>query len=890
MKIGRYFKKIWAMVLAVALLLSSVSFDSKATGDGEDPYASVVVTITGHVSDVYFDTKEHSVSGYDVSIDNPLYTAEDFICKKNPTISGRNIGSYAMGLKASDFVNQNEDFKQVIFRVQDGKLKISPQEYAVKFVTNGGTFLETPIERYTRYVGAQLPIAVEKEGHIFDGWYTNSQCSGSSVTEITAEDFGKKTFYAKWLVQTYTISFDTHGGSAIDDLQVEFGKLLPTIQMPARDHYTFEGWYLDAQYTKTYSPYTEVRNNMTLYAKWTPNPELYQGIWIQEIAPQTYTGKAIKPQIEVYDGGRLLKEGKDYSITYKNNKKAHDGIVKKNIPSVVIKGMGNYTNDSSAAYFVIQPKSIADADISCADMLLRANGKVRIPVPKLYWNGKKLSAGDYAFAYFKDASLTEPAQPKDPGIYYCRITGKGNFCGQRVVTFTLAETYLISKASVSGLKSQEYQNGKSITPTFQVKYSNKILIGVPKNEYTGDMKVDYIYEYADNCAVGEGKVLIHGKGSFVGTLTATFKIKPIENLKNAAVKGIGNDYVYTGEPYTPQTELYIRIGGVPRRLEKNIDYTVSYENNVNAGTATIVYTGIGGYTGTKREKFKIAPYNLEEEKYAAFPLVDISLGAEDATSYPYEKGGTAPKIYMTYHRNLIRYKMEQNKDFTVNYQNHTSVSTGNANGLPTAIIKGKGNFTGTIKREYIIYKQNLNQLQVEVPDVAYNTARGGFKSTPIITDVNGKKLVPGVDYAEEMNYYYIMQNTEKVTLLGKIEDDEIVAKGKKIAVVVKGINNYAGSELVVAYYIKASSIGSMKATVKQKTYTGSEITLTDSDITMMDDDYKLVLGRDYLITGYSNNINKGTAKVTIKGINNYAGSKTLSFKINPKKFLWWAIG
>ena len=44
---------------------------------------------------------------------------------------------------------------------------------------------------------------------------------------------------------------------------------------------------------------------------------------------------------------------------------------------------------------------------------------------------------------------------------------------------------------------------------------------------------------------------------------------------------------------------------------------------------------------------------------------------------------------------------------------------------------------------------------------------------------------------------------------------------------------------------------------------------------------------DYEITGYSNNINKGTAKLTIQGIGNYGGTKTVNFTIKAKSIFWW---
>lgn len=43
----------------------------------------------------------------------------------------------------------------------------------------------------------------------------------------------------------------------------------------------------------------------------------------------------------------------------------------------------------------------------------------------------------------------------------------------------------------------------------------------------------------------------------------------------------------------------------------------------------------------------------------------------------------------------------------------------------------------------------------------------------------------------------------------------------------------------------------------------------------------------FVIVSYSNNINKGTAKVTIRGMGNYGGFKTQTFKIKAKCFKWW---
>ncbi len=71
--------------------------------------------------------------------------------------------------------------------------------YTVSLQTNGGAIQGGKVDRYTYGVGATLPTVVEKDGYEFAGWYDNENFSGAPYTEITAEDYLNKTFYAKWI-------------------------------------------------------------------------------------------------------------------------------------------------------------------------------------------------------------------------------------------------------------------------------------------------------------------------------------------------------------------------------------------------------------------------------------------------------------------------------------------------------------------------------------------------------------------------------------------------------------------------------------------------------------------------------------------------------------------
>ena len=70
---------------------------------------------------------------------------------------------------------------------------------SVTLNTNGGTINSGNVTSYTESVGATLPANVTRADYTFAGWYAESDCSGSAVTEISASALGNKVFYAKWI-------------------------------------------------------------------------------------------------------------------------------------------------------------------------------------------------------------------------------------------------------------------------------------------------------------------------------------------------------------------------------------------------------------------------------------------------------------------------------------------------------------------------------------------------------------------------------------------------------------------------------------------------------------------------------------------------------------------
>ena len=141
--------------------------------------------------------------------------------------------------------------------------KWEPLKYSVTLEVNGGVINNNNISDYVYGKGATLPSASDmtKEGYTFGGWYTSSDFSGSFVTNIGSTERGNKTYYAKWNINQYTITFDTDGGSAVPSITQDYGSTVVKPSDPIRDGYTFKGWEPEI-------PDTVPAENMTIKAKW----------------------------------------------------------------------------------------------------------------------------------------------------------------------------------------------------------------------------------------------------------------------------------------------------------------------------------------------------------------------------------------------------------------------------------------------------------------------------------------------------------------------------------------------------------------------------------------------------------------------------------------------
>ena len=113
-----------------------------------------------------------------------------------------------------------------------------------------------------------------KTGYTFAGWNTAADGSGTDHAVGSTFIMGASdvTLYANWATNTYTVTFNSRGGSYVSSQTVEHGGKVTKPTNPTRTGYTFGGWYKESGCTNTWAFATDtVTANVTLYAQWATN-------------------------------------------------------------------------------------------------------------------------------------------------------------------------------------------------------------------------------------------------------------------------------------------------------------------------------------------------------------------------------------------------------------------------------------------------------------------------------------------------------------------------------------------------------------------------------------------------------------------------------------------
>ena len=422
------------------------------------------------------------------------------------------------------------------------------------------------------------------------------------------------------------------------------------------------------------------------------------------------------------------------------------------------------------------------------------------------------------------------------------ITGKGSYNGVTATT-----TFKINEKRIT------IPAGKTLT------YNGEEQTGVDsKAEYklNGTIKATNAKTYSATATLTDTANTKWSDGT-TEAKTISWKINAKNLSGNITVSDV-EDKTYTGSAITPEVEVKDTARNTV--LTKNTDYTISYKNNVNAGTATITITGKGNYTGTVEKTFKINgdenPIKVTNKTVYTGSTVDLSTLVSDAqgdVTFSIKTNGTTTASTLSGSK-LTAGAMSatDDKDQTVVI---TAKAAGNGNYNP-----GNKEITITVQK----YTATLTWNSTTPNSIIYGTTGKTATATVKVTEGTAGKVTYTSGTTDVLE---IDANTGALTTK-KVGSSEITAKMARTSTVKE-----ASIKKTITVTAKKIEI----PTGKTLTYNGEEQTGVDSKA-------------EYRLSGTvkATNIGTYTATATLADANNTQWSdgsttaKTISWKINAK--------
>ncbi len=553
--------------------------------------ASVTVTGTGNYtgsSSTTFTINPQDMSSATVKVDKTVFEFNGQY--QGPKVVSITLGSTSVttyNTYYDDSFGVGENSMQVVGRGNyTGTViipwKIVPRDISKASISLGATSYtyDGTVKEPSISVTDSIPD-IYNMGVQFSYSYSNNVNAGTATVTITG-----KNNYTGTKSTTFKINARAISNAAIASISAQTynGKgITPTpavtdLSKPLANNtdYTFSYSNNTNAGTATVTVTGKGNYSGTKSTTFTINARNISSVSIAEISAQAYSGKAITPTPVVTDSGinKTLANNNDFTFSYSDNTNAGTA-------TVTITGKDNYTGTKSIN-FTISTCDISEAEITLETDSYDYDGNAKEPsVSSVKAGTNTPSDADYTITYSDNTNA---------GIATVTVTGKGNYTGTKSVTFKI-NARDISDVTIAEVSAQTY-NGSEIAPTPEVTDGelNKTLVS----------GTDFAYSYSDNTNAGTATVTVTGGGNYTGSVSVTFTINACD-LSEAAVTGIEESYFYTGEAIVP--EPAVELDG--KTLGKDTDYTITYEENTEAGTAAVTIAGCTNYTGSVKVNFEI---------------------------------------------------------------------------------------------------------------------------------------------------------------------------------------------------------------------------------------------------------------------------------------------
>lgn len=339
--------------------------------------------------------------------------------------------------------------------------------------------------------------------------------------------------------------------------------------------------------------------------------------------------------------------------------------------------------------------------------------------------------------------------------------------------------------------------------------------------------VDYTISYSNNQNAGDASFTVEGAGLYKGSKTVFFTIEQAY-LTDATVTVPESSYIYKGVPIEPKPTVVWN----GQTLVEGKDYTLSYVDNDHQGNACVIATDCGNFRSFRGAYFYIT----------TTPITDAVIG--DIPDYDYTGQECRPEPTVTLNDVLLR----KDIDYVLSYS--SNVKTSSRNNTPRVNITGIGLYGSYAHKDFVIKPVTVSGETIRLDNGNCGSENPfTFLKNNLVVTFKGTQLP---------------STALDISSVLRTSDNEI------LSFTLSYTENYTGQSRNI-YTVKICNF----STISDQTYTSSPITPA---FTIKYGSYTLQEGTDYTLS-LKNNIEPGTASVTVTGLQNYFGSTTLNFQI-----------
>ena len=618
-----------------------------------------------------------------------------------------------------------------------------------------------------------------------------------------------------------------------------------------------------------------------------------------------YDGTEKKPSVTVKDGNTTINSD-FYNVSYSNHINAGTATV-----TVTDKDGGNYDVRGTQT-FTINPKTVSNPTITLSETSYVYDAKEHKPSVTVYDGSDLITSSEYTVSYSNNVSVGTDAKVT------VTDNANGNYTVNGSTAFSITKEQLVVTVTANDLY-YDYEEQELVTGSVKGSGTYKPILysldnvtyttDVPKGKKVKTYTVYYKIEGDDNHI-----------GTDVASVDASIKSKKVDNPKIEISPSV---CTYDGKPKTPDVRVY---DGTTEILSS--EFTVSYSNNTNVGTATVTITDVEGgtYTVSGTATFTIvkesttytAPTAKTGLTYTGKAQELVSAGSTETGEMQYSldgktystdipKGGTDAKTYTVYYKVVG----DDNHDDSAPATVEVTISKKTVSKPTITLSASSFVYNGKAQEPTVTVKDGDSEIPASQYTVSYsNNVNVGTATVTIagkddgnyilngsttfqIVDADSKVTAPtaktGLTYNGKAQELVTAGSAEGGTLEystdGKSYSTSLPtgtdAKTYTVYYRVSGDANHGNVEASsISVTISAKTVDSPTITVSPSSYTYDGSAKTP-DVTVKDKETDTVISSDEYTVSYSNNMKVGTATVTIKDNDggNYIVSGTATFTI-----------